>query len=242
MTTIRLAVSIPRWPIDEIWALRHYSKCIERTGDTRRTIIAKSQLVRPYYLLGEKDSVLKLIGESYQTLKLIGDNQSAAEMLPTAIFIYTERKDLLMAGQMVDAYEKESGLFDEKGNIAKGREHYYVTKGFYKLAIHEIDSAEAYFRKAIHSGFLSDGYKGLLSVYRQKNVLDSIVHFSQLFEDAQDSLHNNMQIEAIHQMSSLYNYNRSLKEAEQEAQKTRNARMWLGIVIITVFLCIMISY
>jgi len=229
-------------PYDEIWALRHYSKCIERTGDTRRTIIAKSQLVRPYYLLGEKDSVLKLIGESYQTLKLIGDNQSAAEMLPTAIFIYTERKDLLMAGQMVDAYEKESGLFDEKGNIAKGREHYYVTKGFYKLAIHEIDSAEAYFRKAIHSGFLSDGYKGLLSVYRQKNVLDSIVHFSQLFEDAQDSLHNNMQIEAIHQMSSLYNYNRSLKEAEQEAQKTRNARMWLGIVIITVFLCIMISY
>ena len=229
-------------PHDEIWALRHYVSLIQQSGNNKRLILAKSQLVRPFYFLGENDSVLKIIGESYQTLKLMGDNQNAAEMLPTAIYIYTERKDFLVARQMIDAYERESGLFDDYGNIARGREHYYVTKGFFKLAINEVDSAENCFRRAIQSGYLSDGYKGLLSIYRHKNVLDSIVHFSLLYEAAQDSLHNNMQMETIHRMSALFNYNRSQKVAEQEAQKARNARMWLGIVAFVVLISLSIAY
>lgn len=229
-------------PHDEIWAWKNYSKFIKETEGATDYIIAKSQLVRPYYLLGKNDSVLKIIGESYQSLNLMGDHQDAAEMLPTAIYIYTERNDLFMARQLVDAYERESGLFDDHGNIARGREHYYVTKGFFKLAINEVDSAEICFRKAIQSGYLSDGYKGLLSIYRNKNVLDSIVHFSLLYEAAQDSLHNNMQMETIHRMSALFNYNRSQKVAEQEAQKARNVRMWLGIVAFVVLISLSIAY
>ena len=138
---------------------------------------------------------------------------------------------------MIDVAEKESGLFDNQGNIARGREHYYVTKGFYELAVNRIDSAEYYFRKAIKYGYLSEGYKGLLSVYRQKNVPDSIIHFSFLYENAQDSLHNQMQIDATHRMSSLYNYSRSQKVAEQEAQKARNARLWIVGILISVEFC-----
>ena len=229
-------------PYDEVWAWQNYSKFIKETGGAKDYIIAKSQLIRPYYLLGEKDSVLKIISDSYQSLKLMGYTQDAAEMLPTAIYIYTERKDLLVARQMIDIYERESGLFDGNGNIARGREHYYVTKGFFKLAINEMDSAENCFRNAIQSGYLSDGYKGLLSVYRHKNVLDSIVHFSLLYEAAQDSLHDNMQMETIHRMSALFNYNRSQKEAEQEAQKARNAQMWLGLLSFIVVISLLIVY
>lgn len=229
-------------PHDEIWAFQHYSDCIKKLGDEVEYVVAKSQLIRPYYLLGEKDSVLQIIETSYNELNKLGNTKRAAGLLPSSIYIYVERKELSQAKHIMDIYENESGLFDEKGNIAQGREHYYVTKGFYELATNNFDQAETLFRKSIKAGYLSDGYKGLLSVYRHKNILDSITHFSLLYENAQDSLHNQMQIDATHRMSALYNYSRSQKQAEQEAQKARNARLWIvGILISIVLGLILIS-
>ena len=161
--------------------------------------------------------------------------------MPTSIYIYMERQELSKAKLIMDIFEHESGLFDVNGNIAKNRESYYYTKGFYELAMHEVDSAEFYFRKAIQSGYLSEGYKGLLAVYKAKNNTDSIVHYANLYEAAQDTLHNKMQTDAIHQMSALYNYNRSQREAEQERAKAQEAFILLGyIIFLTIGLLIVI--
>jgi len=219
-------------PQDEIKALSHYINCIKHTSNIESIIIAKSQLIRPYYLLGERDTVLQIINETYRDLKHLGKDQKAASILPTAIYIYTERHDLEKAKEIMNIFEHESGLFDEKGNIAKGRESYYYTKGFYKLAVQKYDSADYYFRRAIQYGYLSEGYKGLLAVYKAKNNTDSIVLFANLYEAAQDTLHNKMQTDAIHQMSALYNYNRSQREAEQEKTKAQEAFILLGYIII----------
>lgn len=219
-------------PHDEIWALQHYIDCIRHTSNEEEYLVANSQLIRPYYLLGEKDTVLQIINDTYQSLKRLGKDKRAASILPTAIYIHLEHNELSKAKEIMDVFEQESGLFDDSGNIAKGRESYYYTKGFYEVAVNRYDIAEFYFRKAIQYGYLSDGYKGLLSVYKVRNNIDSIVHFAQLYEAAQDSLHNKMQINAIHQMSALYNYSRSQKEAEQEREKAREAFVLLGIIIL----------
>ena len=219
-------------PHDEIWALQHYIDCIRHTSNEEEYLVANSQLIRPYYLLGEKDTVLQIINDTYQSLKRLGKDKRAASILPTAIYIHLEHNELSKAKEIMDVFEQASGLFDDSGNIAKGRESYYYTKGFYEVAVNRYDIAEFYFRKAIQYGYLSDGYKGLLSVYKVRNNTDSIVHFAQLYEAAQDSLHNKMQINAIHQMSALYNYSRSQKEAEQEREKAREAFILLGIIIL----------
>ncbi|MBR0180562.1 MAG: hypothetical protein IJQ04_02715 [Prevotella sp.] len=228
-------------PHDEIWAFRHYINCEQRVSDREEYVVSKSQLIRPYYLLGEKDTVLQIINDTYHSLKRIGKDQRAASILPTSIYIYMERQELSKAKLIMDIFEHESGLFDVNGNIAKNRESYYYTKGFYELAMHEVDSAEFYFRKAIQSGYLSEGYKGLLAVYKAKNNTDSIVHYANLYEAAQDTLHNKMQTDAIHQMSALYNYNRSQREAEQERAKAQEAFILLGyIIFLTIGLLIVI--
>ena len=228
-------------PHDGIWAIRHYIDCIRRTSNEEEYLVAKGQLIRPYYLLGKKDTVLQIINETYQSLKRLGKDKRAASVLPTAIYIYLERHDLVKAKEIANIFENESGLFDESGNIAKGREHYYCTKGFYELAIKENNKAEQYFRKAIQYGYLSDGYKGLLSIYKEKNNIDSVVRFSHLYEAAQDTLHNKMQTDAIHQMSALYNYNRSQREAEQERARAQDTRILLGyILFIAIILLIII--
>ena len=217
-------------PHDEIWAMGHYIDCIRHSGDTLEYLIAKRQMIRPYFLLNEKDSVLQIIHDSHQELERLGYHEEAARSIISSIYIYIERNQLDKARKSIDLLERQSGLFDSKGNISKGREHYYFTKGSYLMAVGQPDSAEQYFRKAISSGLYSSGYKGLLSVYRQKKNPDSILHFSNLYETALDSLHNQMRTDAIHQAASLYNYNRSMRLAEQEARKAQRARMWIGLV------------
>ena len=210
-------------PHDEIRALQHYIDLIRKHNSYREYVIEKNHMIRPYYLLGKKDTVLQIINDTYNALKRIGANHEAADALVVSIHIYIERGWLEKARQTIDIFEKESGLFDMAGNIAKGREAYYATKGLYELKNNNLDSAEYYYRKVIKFGHQFDGYRGLLYVYRTRNVPDSISHYSLLFESALDSLHNKTEIDAIHRMSSLYNYSRSQKVAEQEklnAQKT----------------------
>ena len=213
-------------PYDEIQALRKYIQCIWKTGNHKQSIIAQGYLVNPYYLLGEKDTVLQIINTNYNELKSLGHSKEAARTLGTAIYIYTERKKLEKARQLISIYEKESELFDAEGNIAKGRESYYWIKGFYELAVGHVDTAEFLFKKAASNGNASDisnAYKGLLAVYQHKHIIDSVLHYSQLNESTLDSLHNQIQTEAIHQMSSLYDYTCSRKEVEKESEKKRYA-------------------
>lgn len=228
-------------PHDEIWALKHYIEYIRRNESLEEYIIAKEQMIRPYYLLNEKDSVLQIISDTHLYLKQLGKRQKAADVKAVAIAIYLERGELTKAKETMELFERESGLFDKYGNIAKGRESYYYIKGRYEFAINNIDSSEQYYRKAIKFGHHSEGYKGLLSVYREKNNIDSVVHFSRLYEAAQDSLHNKMQTDAVHQMSALYNYSRSQKEAEQEKEKAQERLYLLSLIsFLTIILLIAI--
>lgn len=224
-------------PHDEIWALRHYIDYIQQYKSAKEYVVEKRRMISPYYLLGKKDSVLQIINDSYKALRDMGENQEAASALVSSIYIYIERGQLNKAHQTIGIYEKESGLFDKSGNIAKGREHYYIAKGFYHLASSNSDSAEYFFRKAIKYGYASDAYKGLLAVYQKRNNIDSVLHYSILNERALDSLHNNMEIDAIHQMSSLYNYSRNQKMAEQEKEKAQKTMAFLNrIILVTIIL------
>ena len=231
-------------PRDEIWALNHYIDYIRRYDSEKEYVIEKRHMISPYYLLGKKDTVLQIINDSYKALRDMGENQEAASALVSSIYIYTDRGQLHKARQTMDIFEKESGLFNKDGDIAKGREYYYYIKGYYYLTVNDIDSAEYYYRKAIV--YTSDAYKGLLAVYRKRQNVDSVLHYSILNERALDSLHNNMEIDAIQRMSSLYNYNRSQKEAEQERiryQKSQDILHYcINILIILMFIIICIGY
>ena len=232
---------------DEIRAISQYIHCMQRAypNDTLRYLLAKGQLVRPYYLMGETDTVLQIIECINKQLEQIGHQQEAARGLGTAIYIYTKRGQIAKAKQLLAIYEQESNLFDAEGNIAQGREDYYWIKGLYEIAVGQIDSAEYYFRKGIQYGGLeavSSSYKGMLSVYQHKHNLDSVVYYSRLNEAALDSLHNRMQTDAIHQASALYDYTRSEKEAEQERLKAKDAFILLGIIIFVAFILLLIIF
>ena len=81
----------------------------------------------------------------------------------------------------------------------------------------------------------------MLRVFQRKQILDSVVLYSFLNEAVLDSLQEQMQIETIHQTSSLYNYSRSEKLAERELQKKREAWYWFCSFFVLVVILVIHS-
>lgn len=209
-------------PQDELESRWRYINSCRKLKDTIGYIRGIGQLVKPYYLLGREDSVLKITEETYKLYNQHGFHQRAVGTLVPAIFLYTEQGNIQKARQYLKLFEKESGLFDSDGNIEKGRESYYYTKGYFFQKIGMIDSAEFYYRRLLPYGHFSDAFRGLLSVYRIKHNTDSVAKYSLLYEDGVDSLHEQMQTEVIHQMTKLYDYNRNQKIAAQKEKEAQN--------------------
>ena len=218
-------------PNDEIWALKNYCKYTKIVKTPTDYAIAKSFFVAPYFLLEKNDTVLHIIKTYNEELQQLGDTGMAVRLNPTAIYVYTKRKQLDKAEQLIRSFEEKSGLFDEKGNIDKEYRFYYYIKGYYELAANNIDSAEYYFREAIKYGYSYDSYNGMIAIYREKRNVDSIAHYSHLMDNGIDSVRKQIRIDAIHRMASLYNYSRNQKIAEQESQKAHNAQVIIILIL-----------
>ena len=142
----------------------------------------------------------------------------------------------------MNAFEDESQLFDSCGNIARGREHYYYTKGFYYQNIEMTDSAEFLYRKLLEQGNYDDNaYKGLLAIYHKRQEPDSIAKYAFLYELALDSLHQNMEQQTIQKMSSLFNYNRHQRIALQKTKEAEKARKEITVIISLLITVIVIT-
>jgi hypothetical protein len=229
-------------PQDELLARQYYIDCNWKMKDTLGYINGIGQLIKPYYFMGEEDSVLEISKRVYRLYMQKGEKSRAARILPTAIYIHICRQNFQEARKLIDLYETTSGLFKENGEISNGREHYYCTKGIYYAKTHQLDSAECLFRKAQSFGYYSDAYRGLLSIYRERNNTDSVMKYSILFEDGLDSMNCKIEAEAIHKMSSLYNYSRNQKIASEKAKEAQTFRLisLYGLLVLTLLVAYVI--
>jgi hypothetical protein len=135
--------------------------------------------------------------------------------------VYLQQKDWEKARLYMTAFERESGLFDDDGNIAKGRELYYDAKGKYYLGIHKLDSAEYFYRKLALTHYKYESSDGLLSIYSEKKCMDSILKYSKLSKDALLQWATDRQAEAVIQSSAMYRYERSQNVAMLNAQRAK---------------------
>ena len=138
----------------------------------------------------------------------------------------------------MDQFEAECDLFDETHELPPSQRQYYYYKGSYYEGIHQLDSAEYYYRKIYRPGmsYVSQDpmYRGLLSVFTKRHQADSIAKYAQLYCMANDSSIALKDRDQIAQMTAIYNYNRIQKEAYEMEVKAYNRLLWLivaGVII-----------
>lgn len=217
-------------PDDEMKAIEMAEKYAYKDKDTLAAITAFRLKTGVYFHRNDTDSMLYVTQRSVELYRQHGGNHLAAQILILPISIYLHRGQYQQAWEAMQVYEKESGFFDEKGNILEGKELYYYYKGMYCLSQNKHDEAIALFRKTLKGGFLEAGYKGLLSVYEKKHYPDSIAKYARLFANANDDSYREVEQNVIHQTSALYNYSRQQKLADENSRKAQTNRL-IAIVV-----------
>ena len=210
-------------PQDELEALERSGHFALLNKDTLNYIRSKELRLKAFDLLGDTSSVISTCEEArtmYMEKNYYSMAVNSSGML-ASIFIH--RGELDKARALMQMFEDKSGLFDTNGNIGEDRQIYYNIKGTYYLKVGCLDSAEYYLRKLLPFNYRVAAYRGLLSVYQQKGQVDSAAKFILLYEEALDEQNNRNRTEAVHQMASMYNYQRYQKQADTE--KMKNA--WL---------------
>ena len=227
-------------PEDEMQALKTAERIAWKDHDTLAALAAFHLRSRPYYQKSDTDSVLIIETSARKKYDENGFAEKASRALRVPISIYLDRCQYDKALSAMQIFEKESGWFDDAGNIKKGKELYYYDKGRYLLARGKTDSAWYYFNKTLHAGNEEAGYKGFLKLYQRLHFADSIAKYAVLFANSNDSSYLHVNQNAVHQISAIYNYSRQQLLAEQNAAKARKA-MWGWIVASVITIITIVS-
>ena len=228
-----------------IEAVLKYRRFALLAKNTAEYVNSYSRMAIEYYALGDTLKAIEQVLKANRLYHHYGMPQEAARVFPKLIYFYLNRAQYDKAHHYMQIYENSSGLFDGKHHIAKGYEHYYKAKGMYYLGVHQLDSAEYYYRKLGHYGFRYETAQGLLSVYAERHRQDSIVKYSRLSEREMDRILNGNQAKAVVLASSLYDYSNLQREMEEEKfQKERNryAVALLGACLLLVILYLLAKY
>ena len=186
-----------------------------------------------YILLNKKDSAEIILKSALEHYRKHGYTQHALRFSKKLMYLYTEPPQRLAeAKALMDKFEAELDLFDEKHELPPSQHQYYYYKGKYYEGINKLDSAEYYYRKTCRPGMTpvdqDPMYSGLLSVFTKRHQADSIAKYARLYCMANDSSIALKDRDAVAQMTATYNYNRLQKEAHKNQVKAY--KTLLGLV------------
>ena len=220
-------------PDNEMKALQTAERIAWKNGDTLDALAAFVLRTRPYYIKGEKDSVMVVEKQARELYLKHGYKQEAAQAMLGTISILLDREQYEEANRYFQIFEQESGWFDSEGNIMKGKELCYYDKGRYLMAIGQVDSALFYFHKTV-AGNKEAAYHGLLSVYERKNIPDSIAKYAKLFAAANDSNFLHVNQEKVHQITAMYDYSHYQRVAEESKAKASRFMLYSLLLLFTI--------
>ena len=197
-----------------------------------------------YILLNKKDSAEIILKSALEQYRKHGYIQQALRYSKKLMLLYTGAPQRLTeAKALMDEFEANSNLFDEHHELPPFQRQYYDYKGKYFEGIHQLDSAEYYYRKIYYQGmpFVAQDpmFRGLLSVYSKRHQADSIAKYARLYGMANDSSIALKDRDIVAQMAANYNYSRyELKAVENEKKFYQTLLILIGFIICFIFVII----
>lgn len=213
-----------------------------KTNDTLSMLTCDVWQAEALWDCGKYDDAVSLENSACKKIAEAGYEQLANGCHAHQIYCLLEQGKAAEARVYMDLQEKKSGIFDSLGNIERGREHYYYSMGTYQLLVNHLDSAEFYYRKLLAYpdalGNLEAAYKGLLNLYIQKSINDSVGKYARLFCNANDSILKNMSTEKIQFIRSLYDYSRYQELANSKTREAKATRNIATIIVLTLVIAL----
>lgn len=233
--------------IESHYKSAHYSFLI---GDTLNALYDLTQMTGDYIMQGKNDSAVAILMKAKTMYLEHGYKREwAIAALPLAHLYLLQPTRMEEAKDILELYETTSSKFTSEDNLPPSERMYYGYRGRYYEALNNLDSAEFFFRQMYYPNMRytrqNTMYRGLLDVYRKKGEVDSIVKYTLLYCQANDSSVATRDRELVTQMHASYNYSRMQKEAFRQKAKAAKAQNWMIFFValaIVLLLCALWSW
>ena len=231
---------------NELEARRKAGHFASRANQIQWAIYHQAMSSGAYILMNKKDSAEIILKSALEQYRKHGFTQQALRYSKTLLYLYTESPQRLAeAKALMDQFEAESDLFDEHHELPPSQRQYYNYKGKFFEGIHQLDSAEYYYRKVSYHGmpFVAQDpmFKGLLSVFAKRHQADSIAKYALLYGMANDSSIALKDRDIVAQMAANYNYSRyQLKAVENEKKFYQTLMLLIGLFVCFILIIIAI--
>ena len=201
-------------------------------GDTLYAIYEQKMVAGLYIMQNKLDSAEIILNDVIQLYRANGFEREAVLSSTMLMHLYLgkpeRQKDLK---QLINAFDRYYGLVRDSNELPPSERLYFYYKGRYYEDAGRLDSAEYYYRKVYRPNMpytsQTPMYSGLLSVFRKKEVADSIARYAQLYCTANDSSVLLKDREITAQQSASYQYSRYQKEAQENGEKARKTERML---------------
>ena len=212
-------------------------------GDTLYAIYEQKMVAGAYIMQNKPDSAEALLNDAILLYRTNGFEREAILSSTMLMHLYLgkpeRQKDLK---HLIDEYDRYYGLVRDSNELPPSERLYFYYKGRYYEDVGKLDSAEYYYRKIYRPNMpytsQTPMYSGLLSVFRNKEVADSIAKYAQLYCTANDSSVLLKDREITAQQSASYQYSRYQKEAQENEERARKTERMLIVLALSV-LCVL---
>ena len=196
-------------------------------------------IVGIFILMNKKDSAEVLIKNVLQLYGANGYEQKEIQASTKLMHLFIERPERLSAlKQLIDKYDAKCSLFNENHELPPSKRLFYYYKGKYFEGVNLLDSAEYYYRK-IYRPVMSYAdknsmFEGLLSVFKRRNLPDSIAKYAQLYCIVNDSSIAIKDQDLTARLAASYRFNSIQREAVENEKKANQA------IVVTIILVVFI--
>ena len=230
-------------------AIRQYLQCSKyawRAKDTLTAILGKGQLVSSYYALAELDSSIAVCRETRSKLSSYGYQEMANSFLNIPIIISLERQQYKEALNLIESYEHYIVNVSDHGLNDPHLCMLYYYKGRFFEGVNNTDSALFYYHQLVTKGNTTNnvglGYSGLYSIYKTREVRDSLIKYSNLYTSYLDSTVNNIKESKLQIVQGLYDYTKYQNRARVAERKAEKLRITVSLVVLALGITVLVTY
>lgn len=208
---------------------RHGMYYARLAKDSARVLDAYMKLSFCYREKGQMDSLLIYSKIVRRGFKGLGMNLRASRALLSMAYAYTTTQRYQKARECLELFERESGVVKKDGTIKPDpfNQTYYAVKARYCLATGDLDSARVYYvrlSKSKQEAYRLSGCEGLVRVYLQKNQVDSVRKYFEIFNELQavETLQRaTEQLQASHMHAEVKKAEEAAERAEADSARKK---------------------
>jgi hypothetical protein len=232
-------------PYNMLESLNKASHYAALAKDTLMSLNCYEQQANAYECLNKPDSELIIREHASALYKRYGYLQQSALALGPCIDLLLLKGNLSKVRKYIDIYESESGIFTN-GNIAKGKELYYLYKAKYYLQRNILDTAKYYCQKGIPDekdfNYQLAAAQTLYYLYKEVGNKDSIAKYAIRSSTLTDSAYAQLSTNHLQQMQSMYDYHRNQSLAEQKGKESEDKSVIIIILTCSIIILSLIGY